>query len=98
MTLQGAAASGIKWTSLSSALNAANDLVRTIVLAHFLSPVDYGLMAMAAVVVGFFQMYMDLGISAAIVHRQVATKNELSSLYWLNIAVGATMFLLVWAG
>jgi lipopolysaccharide exporter len=77
-------------------LSALTDLVRTIVLARFLSPVDYGLMAMAAIVIGFVQMYMDLGISAAIIHRQSSTKEELSSLYWLNILVGLTMFAAVW--
>jgi O-antigen/teichoic acid export membrane protein len=96
MRLHALAAAGVKWTSLSSVLGATSDFVRTVVLAHFLSPLDYGLMAMAGVVVGFVQMYMDLGISAAVIHRQTYTKNELSSLYWLNIIVGLALFVSMW--
>lgn len=96
MTLQEQAAAGVRWTGLSTALNVPSDIIRTIVLAHFLAPIDFGLMAMASIVIGFAQMYMDLGLSAAIIHRQDATKEQLSSLWWLNIFVGLAIFGLVW--
>ncbi len=90
------AAAGVRWTGVSSVVNALADIARIIVLARFLSPVDYGVMAMVWIVIGLAQIYLDLGISAAIVHRQDSTSEELSSLYWLNILVGLTMFGLVW--
>src|SRR6266478_5955178 len=96
MKLQQQAVAAVKWTGLASVLNASSDIVRTVVLARFLSPVDYGLMAMAAIVIGFVQMYMDLGISAAIIHRQDTTRQQLSSLYWLNIFAGLAVFGVVW--
>jgi O-antigen/teichoic acid export membrane protein len=75
---------------------AISDLVRTVALARLLSPVDYGLMAMAGVVTGLASTYMDLGVSAAIIHKQDITEDQLSSLYWLNLFSGVIAFGTVW--
>ncbi len=93
-TLRSRAATGVKWTVISSGVTACSELIRNIVLARFLFPVDFGLMAMVTVVMGLAQMYCDMGMSAAIIHRQDATKDQLSSLYWLNIFSGWTVFAL----
>jgi O-antigen/teichoic acid export membrane protein len=88
--------SGIKWTALSSIIVTAIQIVQIIVLAYFLSPQDFGLMGMAMIVIGLAQLFSDLGVSAAIICRQDATKQQLSSLYWLNIFTGLAVFCLVW--
>jgi O-antigen/teichoic acid export membrane protein len=76
----------------------AADVIRIVVLARFLAPVDYGLMAMVWVVIGLSQIYIDLGIGAAIIHRQDNSRDQLSSLYWLNIFMGALAWGLVYGG
>jgi O-antigen/teichoic acid export membrane protein len=96
MRLASRAFAAVKWTTLSSTVGVGSDLVRTVVLARFLVAEDYGLMAMVAIVIGLAQIYIDFGISAAIIHRQDATRDELSSLYWLNALVGGTVFVAVW--
>lgn len=88
MSLKANAAAGIRWTSLSSVVATGSEMLRTVILARFLSPADFGLMAMVTLVIGFAQMYTDLGISAAIIHRQHTTREALSSLYWLNLFAG----------
>jgi len=67
------------------------------VLARLLSPSDFGLMGMIMVVIGLAQAFADMGISNAIIHRQDATRNQLSSLYWLNIIAGIIVFSVVCA-
>lgn len=96
MGLVSHAASGVKWTGLSTAFTVGAQVVSTTVLARCLYPEEYGLMAMAMLVAGFGQTYADLGIGAAIVHRQDSTRNELSSLYWLNLCTGAIICCLLW--
>ena len=97
MKLDSLAATGIRWTSASSASVLLCDLAKTIILARYLSPIDYGLMALVGVIVGFAQIYLDLGMSAAIIHRQDSTKAQLSSLYWLNLFFGIVVFVLLWS-
>jgi PST family polysaccharide transporter len=43
--------------------------VGTIVLARLLTPEDYGLVGMVAVVTGFILLFKDLGLSAATVQK-----------------------------
>lgn len=66
-------------------------------LARYLAPSDFGLMGMIMVVMGLAQAFADMGISNAIIHRQDATREQLSSLYWLNILAGVLVFCAVYA-
>ncbi len=50
---------------------------------------------MITVVVGFAQIYSDVGISNAIIYRQHISKQQLSSLYYLNVLSGVFVFILV---
>lgn len=96
MRLKQQALSGVKWTSLSTVSVTILHLFKSVIIAHFLAPDDFGLMGMTMVVVGFAQAYTDFGISAAIIHRQDITKEQLSSLYWLNVIAGLLVFVLAW--
>lgn len=95
MNLKSQAISGAKWLSVSTAVNICFQFIQLIVLTKLLSPTDFGLMAMVMVVVGLAQIYTDAGISNAIIYKQDTTKEQLSSLYWLNIAAGFLVFALV---
>ncbi len=96
MSLRAQTASAVKWTMVASTVVAGSEILRNIVLARFLFPVDFGLMAMVTIVIGLAQMYCDMGMSAAVIYRQDATDDQLSSLYWLNIFSGWTVFAVVW--
>jgi O-antigen/teichoic acid export membrane protein len=96
MSLKKQAISGVKWTSLSSILVAVIQLIQLAVLAHYLNASDFGLMAIVSVIIGFSALFMDMGISASIIHKQDITHIQLSSLYWLNIAAGLLLFILVY--
>jgi lipopolysaccharide exporter len=96
MTLKSQAATAFRWASVSSVCVTVAEVARTVVLARYLSPVDFGLMGMVLVVIGLAQTYADLGISAALIHRQDTTPKQLSSLYWLNVFGGLIMFAATW--
>ena len=89
------AAGGVRWTGLATGINAGFSFVQTAVLAHLLSPSDFGVGSMVAVVVAFTQLFSDAGVSSALIYRQQPTSQELSSLYWFNIMMGAAMFAVI---
>ena len=97
MDLRSQAISGVKWSGISTGVTITLQFGTLAVLARLLSPADFGLMGMIMVVIGFAQLFADMGISNAIIYRQDATREELSSLYWLNILAGIAVFFLVWA-
>lgn len=84
---------GMKWTGLSSLIVTVVQLMQFAILARLLSPTDFGLMGMLMVVIVFSQVFMDMGISSALVYKQDVTKKQLSSLYWLNIFAGIIVFI-----
>lgn len=95
MSLKKKAIGGVKWTTASTVIVTILQLAQMSILARFLEPGDFGLMAIMMVVIGFSQAFQDMGISNAIIQRQEISHTQLSSLYWLNIAAGAVLTLIV---
>ena len=94
MSLKHKAIAGIKWTSISALVVAAVQLCQYSFLTRILSPSDFGLMALILVVIGFSNAFSDMGITNAIIHHN-CNKRQLSSLYWLNIASGIVLLILI---
>lgn len=88
MNLKKETLKGVKWTSLSSVVVSILQLIQLLILVHFLSSNDFGLMAISSAFIGLAQLFMDVGVSSAIIHKQTLTYRQLSSLYWLNILSG----------
>ena len=76
---------------------AANFLLRVgslMVLARLLEPKDFGLVAMVTALTGVFNLFKDFGLSAATVQRVNVTEAQISTLFWINVLVGAILGLL----
>lgn len=97
MTLAGKTYSAARWTTASTVARAGLQLLQVAVLARFLSPADYGLMAMVLVILSYAGLFSDMGLSTAFVQRQQISHEERSSLYWLSVAVGGALMLIVMA-
>ena len=67
----------------------------TVLLARLLSPYDFGLVAMVLALVGFAPLLIDLGTSDAAIQKASITEVEVSTLFWLNIAIGSILTLLL---
>ena len=63
----------------------------TMVLGRLLRPADYGLIGMVVVVTGFVSMFKDLGLSAATVQREDITSEQVSTLFWVNVALSVAV-------
>ncbi|MCL5247327.1 MOP flippase family protein [Cellulophaga sp. 20_2_10] len=95
MTIKKQAISGVKWTTVSTITLALSALLKISILARFLDASDFGLMALVTFVLGFMDLFMDMGITSAILHKQNITKKEYASLYWLNIGFSLVLFVLI---
>lgn len=73
-------------------------LASTILLARILSPHDFGLVAMVLALVGFAPMLIDLGTSEASTQKTHISEAEISTLFWLNIAISLGLTVLLIAG
>lgn len=63
------------------------------VVARFLSPGEYGLIAMVSPILGFLSTFNDIGFGQAIVRAPVIDRQQVSSLFWRNLAVSVGLAL-----
>lgn len=68
--------------------------VATVVLARLLTPADFGLVAMVATITGLGQAFADLGLSEATIQRKEITNDQVSTLFWINLAIGVGLMLI----
>jgi O-antigen/teichoic acid export membrane protein len=87
--------SGVKWTTVAAVVAALLQIAQFVVLTRFLSLTEYGVWGILAVLIGFSYVFIDMGLSNAIIHFQKIEKEELSSLYWLNVIAGISIFLVL---
>lgn len=67
----------------------------TAVLARLLLPSDFGLVAMVTAVTGFVAMFKDAGLSMATIQRADITHDQVSTLFWINVALSAAVMLIL---
>lgn len=65
------------------------------VLARLLSPKDFGLVGMVTAFMGVLNLFRDFGLSAASVQRVEVTDEQVSTLFWVNMAMGGSLVLLL---
>jgi len=65
----------------------------TIALARLLTPRDYGLIGMVVILVDFVSMFQYLGLSTATVKWSRLNHRQVSTLFWVNVAMSAAIML-----
>jgi len=88
MSLAQHAAAGAKWSAVSVAGRHVVIVITSVILARLLSPSDFGLVAMASVFIRFIELVRDIGTGAGIVQVDRPSNQLLSSVFWLNAALG----------
>lgn len=79
---------GFKWSSISQISRQSLNYTTTLILASLILPSEFGLMAMALVVIGFLEILKDLGTASAIIHKDKFSEDFISSIYWVNVLFG----------
>lgn len=70
MSLKDKTVHGILWVSLSNIILKIINFIISVILARLLEPSDFGLVAIALIIVNFFEIFRDLGIGPALIHRK----------------------------
>jgi len=64
------------------------------IMARLLTPADFGLVAMVTALTGFISVFEDAGLSVATVQRARITHAQVSTLFWINAALGIVLMAL----
>lgn len=80
--------SNAKWNSISQLFKIGIQLVNVVYLAKIIPPTEYGIMAMALVILNLGILLRDLGTSAAIIQKKTLNHNLINTVFWLNTLMG----------
>ena len=76
---------------LGQAANFVLRLAFLAVMARLLSPEEFGLVAMVTVVTVFYGLLTSAGLSSATIQRVTVTDVQMSTLFWVNMLIGAVL-------
>lgn len=87
--------SGIKWTFAASIIQRILSLGCTVILARILNPADFGLFALAFVMIDGFGIFKSLGFDSALVRRKDDIDKAANTAFFLIPAMGMTLFVVL---
>lgn len=86
--------SGVKWTALSSLVVVVVQTLQIIIVSRFLTKEEFGIASLVLVMSGFAQIFIDFGISNALISKKEISKKEIDGLFWLTLIISFIVFVL----
>lgn len=90
--------SALRWSFAQQLSRQIISIVVYLVLAKLLSPVDFGLVAIAAVWIAVSTLFLDSGFGTALIQKKDAGDEHYSSVFVVNICAGFFVYLLIYLG
>lgn len=94
-SLREKAVKGVIWSALPNTLGPLISFFVFFILARLVEPAAFGLLALAAVAVNFFQLFLSGGFGSALVQREFVEPEHLNTAFWANIGAAAVLVTLV---
>lgn len=86
--------SGVFWSAIQKYSGLIIQILITAILARLLSPEDFGVIAIATVLIAFFTLFTDMGIGPAIIQNRELNQKDLDSIFSFSIWGGIVLSLL----
>jgi PST family polysaccharide transporter len=96
MSIGRQAAQGAAWNYAAFLASKGLLFVATLILARLLSPGEFGLVAMALLVIMVLEVLRDFGIGAALIYRQDDVEGAANVAFVLNVLIGSILFIANW--
>jgi O-antigen/teichoic acid export membrane protein len=93
--LKGHSVRGGGVTLISQGIKFILNLISTMTLARILVPSDFGLVAMVSVILNFVSLFKDLGLSMATIQKTEINHQQVSALFWVNVAISLLLILIL---
>ena len=96
MSLRNKTITGIIWNFSEQIGKRGIGIIVTLLLARFLAPADFGLIAMMAVFLAVAQSLMDSGFKQALIRLQGAKQVDFNTAFYANICLGIISYFLLY--
>lgn len=89
--LAGRTVRGVFWSYTAFAFSKGVVLIATAILARLLTPVDFGVVAVATVIVAFLTVLQSLGLGSALIQRRGDIERASNVVFTLNLILGVAL-------
>lgn len=96
--LKNKTAEGLAWGGFFSLLQQLLGVVFGILIARKLAPSDYGMVGMLSIFVALASVLQDSGFVFVLTNRPSVSKKEYSSVFWLNVIISFSVYVLLFIG
>ena len=86
--------SGVMWTALERFSTLVIQAVVGLVIAHFVSPEEFGLVGIITIFITICQVLVDSGFCSALIRKQDATDVDYSTVFYFNQVVSLVLYAL----
>jgi PST family polysaccharide transporter len=92
------AISSLKWVMLGNIAPQLLSPALAVVLARLLTPRDYGVVGIGAVVISLMQMVQRAGLGQALIQREENIEEAANAAFMLNLGLGVALYICLWLG
>lgn len=89
---------GVFWSGVEKYSSLVVSIIITMILARILSPKDYGVVAIATVIIHFLQLFCSMGIGPAIIQKKELTPDDINSIFSFTVYLGLILSIVFWGG
>ncbi|HHT60930.1 MAG: MOP flippase family protein [Paludibacteraceae bacterium] len=93
LSLKQKTVSGLKWTTVATVNNTLVQILKLFILARLLEKSDFGLIAIVLMILGFTEIFSNLGLSIGLIHKQEVSQKQYSSVFWVNLSLSIVLYL-----
>lgn len=86
---------GVLWSGIDKAAVKAVSFIVSIVIARILSPADYGVIGMILVFITIANIFIDSGMSQALVQRKNRTASDMATAFYFNVIVAVVCYIIL---
>lgn len=88
---------GMFWSAVERYSSLLVSLIVSAILARLISPVEFGIVTIATVIINFLAMFSDMGLGPAIIQDKQLTDSDLSSIFSYSILLGLILSAVLFA-
>lgn len=85
----------LSWSAATSVGGAVFDILKIVVLTRYLGPEDFGVFAIALIVMGFSQLFSEGGVGNALVSKKTVTAEQAGDILNFNMLISFVIYLLI---
>lgn len=88
----------VLWSSFEKISQQGIQFVVGIIMARLLTPEDYGLVGMVMVFISFSMLFVDGGLTTALIAKKDSSEKDYNTVFLFNIGVSLTIYILLFLG